>query len=59
MKVSDLIAALSQFPTDAQVAVYDGDSGWYVPADTVRELTPTEKRELGLSPQDRAVLVTG
>lgn len=59
MKVRDLIAALSQFPTDAVVAIYDGDNACYVPVDMVRELTPREKRDLGLQPSDRVAYLGG
>lgn len=57
MKISELIAKLSQFPLDATVAVYDGDSGCYVTAESVRELDAREKRALGLWPQDHVVAI--
>lgn len=57
MKVKDLIAHLSQFPIDATVAIYDGDSGCYVPAESVGELDPEQKKQLGLWPQDRVVFI--
>lgn len=57
MKVRDLIAKLTQFPVDAVVAVYDGDAGYYVPAESVSELAPEGKRELGLLPRDRVVII--